>query len=118
MRTHSHSLVDDSTNLAHRTFATFATLILAFKCPSLSFAEETQQEQHIRNGYEALRPWAHLPLINRGLERARILMQQAGLAHIYHAHADDSPVPMTGISPEIVSGHDWRSPHNGMNTRT
>ncbi|KAH7381563.1 hypothetical protein BKA66DRAFT_119358 [Pyrenochaeta sp. MPI-SDFR-AT-0127] len=83
----------------YTTFACFATLLVAFRHPALAFAEETQQEQHIRNGYEVLRPWAHLPLIRRALERARILMQQAGLAHIFHAHADESPPPLTGISP-------------------
>ncbi|KAF2820060.1 hypothetical protein CC86DRAFT_471706 [Ophiobolus disseminans] len=101
----------------YATFATFATLIIAFQSPHLAFAEETRQEQHIRNGYEALRPWAHLPLIRRGLERARILMQRAGLAHVYQAHADDSPEPMSGISPVTLSGHDWRSPQNNMAAR-
>jgi hypothetical protein len=102
--------------LSSRTFAIFATLIITFKNPSLAFAEETTQEQHIRNGYEALRPWAHLPLVARGLNRARILMQQVGLAHVYHAHADDSPV--TGVIPATVSGQDWRSPADGMVART
>jgi hypothetical protein len=92
-------------------------MIVAFKSPSLAFAEETQQEQHIRNGYEALRPWSHLSLIRRGLERARILMQQAGLAHIYQARADESP-PLSNTSPEIMSGSDWRSPQTSMDTTT
>jgi hypothetical protein len=59
-----------------------ATLIITFNNPALAFVEETRQEHHIRNAYEILRPWAHLPLIYRGLERARILMQQVGLADI------------------------------------
>lgn len=57
-----------------------ATLIITFKCPALSFVEETKQEYHIRNAYEVLRPWDHLPLIRRGLDQARVLMQQAGLS--------------------------------------
>jgi hypothetical protein len=56
-----------------------ATLIITFNCPSLAFVEETRQEHHIHNAYEILRPWSHLPLIYRGLERARMLMRQAGL---------------------------------------
>ncbi|KAF2021583.1 hypothetical protein BU24DRAFT_23177 [Aaosphaeria arxii CBS 175.79] len=61
------------------TYATLATLIITFNCPCLAFIEETRQEHHIRNGYEILRPWEHLPMIRRGLERARIMMAQAGL---------------------------------------
>lgn len=59
-----------------------ATLIITFNCPALAFVEETKQEHHIRNAYEILRPWSHLPLIYRGLERARISMQQVGLSDI------------------------------------
>lgn len=59
-----------------------STLIITFNNPALAFVEETRQEHHIRNAYEILRPWSHLPLIYRGLERARILMQQVGLADI------------------------------------
>ncbi|KAF1841370.1 uncharacterized protein K460DRAFT_408837 [Cucurbitaria berberidis CBS 394.84] len=95
----------------YATFACFATLLIVFNHPALAFAEETRQEQHIRNGYEVLRPWAHLPFVRRALERARILMQQAGLAHIFHAHADESPPALAGISPEVVPSHDWTSPH-------
>ncbi|KAJ4373798.1 hypothetical protein N0V83_002537 [Neocucurbitaria cava] len=98
----------------YATFACFATLLIAFNHPALAFAEETRQEQPIRNGYEVLRPWAHLPLIRRALERGRILMQQAGLAHIFHAHADESPPASMGISPGVASSHDWTSPHNGI----
>ena len=58
------------------------TLIITFNCPFLAFVEETTQEHHIRNAYEILRPWSHLPVIYRGLERARISMRQAGLSHV------------------------------------
>ncbi|KAF2184813.1 hypothetical protein K469DRAFT_688419 [Zopfia rhizophila CBS 207.26] len=61
-------------------YAMLATLIITFNCPALAFVEETRQEHHIRNAYEILRPWDHLPMIHRGLERIRILMRQAGLA--------------------------------------
>jgi hypothetical protein len=44
-------------------------------------------------------------------------MQQAGLAHIYQAHADESP-PLSGTSPEIMARYDWRSPQTGMDIRT
>ncbi|ORY19674.1 hypothetical protein BCR34DRAFT_595142 [Clohesyomyces aquaticus] len=71
-------------------YATLATLIITFDCPALDFVEETKQEHHIRNAYEILRPWEHLPLMRRGLERIRILMRQAGLAGI------DS------VSPELI----------------
>ncbi|KAF2265380.1 hypothetical protein CC78DRAFT_200368 [Lojkania enalia] len=67
-------------------YATLATLIITFNNPALAFVEETKQAHHIRNGYEILRPWGHLPLIRRGLERARIMMNQVGLAH-----TDDIP---------------------------
>ncbi|KAF2109762.1 hypothetical protein BDV96DRAFT_234120 [Lophiotrema nucula] len=66
----------------YAAFAMLATLIITFHCPALSFVEETKQEHHIRNAYEILRPWEHLPLVRRGLERARILMLQAGLSDI------------------------------------
>ena len=97
-----------------RTFTCFATLLIAFNHPALAFVEETKQEQHIRNGYEVLRPWAHLPLVRRGLERARILMQQNNLAHIFHAYADELPQHVSGISPQIATNCDWRSPHTGF----
>lgn len=74
-----------------RAYATLATLIITFNCPALSFIEETRQEHHIRIGYEILRPWSHLPLIHRGLERVRIMMQQAGLADIDHVSAEPPP---------------------------
>jgi hypothetical protein len=56
-----------------------ATLVITFNCPALAFVEETKQKHHIRNAYELLRPWEHLPMIRRGLDRIRILMRQAGL---------------------------------------
>lgn len=96
------------------TFACFATLLIAFDHPALAFIEETKQEQHIRNGYDVLRPWAHLPLIRRGLERARILMQQNNLAHIFHTYADELPQNASGVSPPVATSHDWRSPRAGF----
>lgn len=96
------------------TFACFATLLIAFDHPALAFIEETKQEQHIRNGYDVLRPWAHLPLIRRGLERARILMQQNNLAHIFHTYADEIPQNASGVSPPVATSHDWRSPRAGF----
>ena len=94
-----------------RTFACFATLLIAFDRPALAFIEETKQEQHIRNGYDVLRPWAYLPLIRRGLERARILMQQNNLAHIFHAYADLLPQHVSGITSPVARSHNWRSSH-------
>jgi hypothetical protein len=96
------------------TFACFATLLIAFDHPALAFIEETKQEQHIRNGYDVLRPWAHLPLIRRGLERARILMQQNNLAHIFHTYADELPQNASGVSLPVATSHDWRSPRAGF----
>ncbi|CAN9325657.1 unnamed protein product [Alternaria alternata] len=96
------------------TFACFATLLIAFDHPALAFIEETKQEQHIRNGYDVLQPWAHLPLIRRGLERARILMQQNNLAHIFHAYADELPQNASGVSPPVATSHNWRSPRAGF----
>ena len=74
-----------------RAYATLAILIITFNCPVLSFVDETRQEHHIRNGYEILRQWSHLPLICRGLDRVRIMMQQAGLADIDHVSGEPLP---------------------------
>ncbi|KAF2691456.1 hypothetical protein K458DRAFT_381311 [Lentithecium fluviatile CBS 122367] len=75
------------------TFASLATLIITCNCPALAFIDETKQEHHIRGGYELLRAWDHLPLIRRGLERARILMREAGLTEL----------PSNGASADILS---------------
>lgn len=86
-----------------------ATLIITFNCPALAFVEETKQEHHIRNAFEILRPWEQLPLIRRGLDQARILMQQAGLA-------DGTPnypvTPSNFVTPAIA----WYSPQSGPKT--
>lgn len=79
----------------YRAFASLATLIITFKCPALTFIEETRQEYHIRNGYEIMRPWEHLPMIRRGLERVRIMMRQVGLADV-----DDENI---GLPTHIVN---------------
>ncbi|KAF2000728.1 hypothetical protein P154DRAFT_619961 [Amniculicola lignicola CBS 123094] len=63
------------------SYAMLATLIITFNCPALAFVEETTQEHHILNAYEILRPWDHLPLIRRGLERASMSMQQLGVVN-------------------------------------
>jgi hypothetical protein len=86
-----------------RAYATLATLIITFNCPALAFIEETRQERHIRNGYEVLRPWSHLPVIRRGLERVRIMMQQAGLADINHVPGDTE---QENLSAGLAQGHE------------
>ena len=78
-----------------------ATLIITFNCPALAFVEETRQEHHIRNAYEMLLPWDHLPLIHRALERARIMMQQVGLADIHNIPGEP---PLQGVSSGLVPG--------------
>ncbi|KAF1838520.1 hypothetical protein BDW02DRAFT_389372 [Decorospora gaudefroyi] len=99
------------------TFACLGILLVAFNHPALAYIEETRQERHIRTGYDILRPWAHLPLVRRAMERARILMQQNNLAHIFHHHADESPSSLAGISPPVIASHDWRSPQSGYNMK-
>lgn len=86
-----------------------ATLIITFNCPALAFIEETKQEHHIRNAYEILRPWDHLPLIRRGLDMARILMQQAGLT-------DGTPKYSVTPSNFIIPGIAWCSPQSSPMT--
>ena len=99
----------DNADHINSAFAMLATLIITFNCPALAFVEETKQEHHIRNAYELLRPWDHVPLIRRGLERARILMQEAGLT-------DGTPVtPSNFITPALVQ-LDWYSPQSGPKT--
>jgi len=55
------------------------TLILSHKAPEVAFAPETKEYYIIRNGYEILHAWDHLPVINRGLIRTRSMMMGAGI---------------------------------------
>lgn len=87
------------------------TLIVTFNCPALSFVEETKQEYHIHNAYEVLRPWNHLPLIRRGLDQARVLMQQAGLTE----HTSNCPIIPSDILNTALKGFDWYSLQSSPN---
>jgi len=84
------------------TFSIPIKLLIVFNCPALSFIEETKQEHNIRSAYEILRPWEHLPLVRRGLDRARILMQQFGLAEgVTPYSATPRSIPQA-ISPGLL----------------
>jgi hypothetical protein len=54
-------------------------LLITFNCPALSFIPETKEPQNIRNAFELLQPWGNLPMLKKGLARARQMMQLAGL---------------------------------------
>jgi hypothetical protein len=91
-----------------------ATLIITFDCPALNFVEETKQEHHIRNAYEILRPWGYLPLIRRGLDQARILMQQAGLSN----GTPNYPVSPSNLVTSSLAQLDWYSPQSQSDPKT
>lgn len=61
-------------------YASLIELILTYKVPCLAFIPETQTAEYIYNGYEMMVAWNHLPVIKRGMERARELMIGAELA--------------------------------------
>ena len=50
---------------------------MTYKSVELSFAPETNDHSHLLNGYEVLRNWDHLPVIRRGLKRAKKMMISA-----------------------------------------
>lgn len=60
-------------------FASLTALILTYRAPAVAYVPETMEDAHILAGYEMIRGWDHLPLVKRGLERARSLMVRVGL---------------------------------------
>jgi hypothetical protein len=60
-------------------YAALTELILTYNAPALAFAPETRTDEHIRNGYDMLLAWNHLPVMRRGLIRTRSMMATAGI---------------------------------------
>ena len=65
--------------ILNSTYVSLTVGILTYKSVALSFAPETKEHAHLLNGYEVLQNWAHLPVIRRGLKRARRMMTSAGI---------------------------------------
>jgi len=61
------------------TYVSLTVGILTYKSVALSFAPETKEHAHLLNGYEVLQSWDHLPVIRRGLKRAKRMMASAGI---------------------------------------
>ncbi|CAK7209413.1 hypothetical protein SBRCBS47491_000433 [Sporothrix bragantina] len=65
-------------------YASLIELILTYNNPLFAFAAPaTTDDRAIRCGYEILANWKHLPIVNRGLTRAKYLMASVGI------HVDD-----------------------------
>jgi hypothetical protein len=54
-------------------------LLVTYNCPALAYLPETRQAQPIRDAFEALQQWAHLPLLRRGMARAKTIMDEIGI---------------------------------------
>ncbi|CAK7201017.1 hypothetical protein SEUCBS139899_003718 [Sporothrix eucalyptigena] len=61
-------------------YASLIELILTYNNPIFAFAAPATTDDHaIRCGYEILSTWKHLPIVNRGLARAKYLMASVGI---------------------------------------
>lgn len=70
--------------------------ILTYKSPELNFAPETKEYAHTLNGYEILRNWDHLPVMRRGLKRAKRMMIRAGIPveAVSPVQMEEQPAPV------------------------
>ncbi|KAG9243943.1 hypothetical protein BJ878DRAFT_542755 [Calycina marina] len=70
--------------------------ILTYKSPELAFAPETEEYVHTLNGYEILGNWDHLPIIRRGLKRAKRMMIRAGIPveAVSPVQIEEQPAPV------------------------
>jgi hypothetical protein len=79
--------------MSRSCYAALTELILTYKSPALSFAPETRTDEHIKNGYEMLLMWDHLPVMRRGLERTRNMMAIAGIDFVEPQYNPSFPNP-------------------------
>ncbi|KAF2096620.1 hypothetical protein NA57DRAFT_58523 [Rhizodiscina lignyota] len=76
------------------SYATMCMLLITYRAPGLGFIPATRNETHIRKAFNSLRPWSHLSVVGRGLERVAAQMQKA------HIDVDNaSPVKDLPILP-------------------
>ncbi|KAH8602077.1 hypothetical protein B0O99DRAFT_129120 [Bisporella sp. PMI_857] len=75
------------------TYVSLTVGLLTYKAGELSFAPETREHYHIQNAYEILKSWDHLPVISRGLQRAKNMMLNAGIPiDSSISHSDESDI--------------------------